>query len=195
MQYIYDNITYAPFTYADAVSDSSLSTGALESGTVTGNLASSTSKERNKVELYRLIAGNQTARHRVDMGLLVPIKSESFCTLLNRKLTTLFADPFSYTGTVAFFDCSILRKAFTYAHTVRLPDARLQEHSPGIDHTSAKDLVLRVARVGTLERKEDTFSSGKKAGGRKWRSWGVLLLETQLVFFVGFRWPTLPLTG
>lgn len=79
MQYIYDNITYAPFVYADAIPDSSLAKGVLDSGAAGSSLATSSTKERNKFEIYRIITGNQTAKLRVDMGLLVPIKSESPC--------------------------------------------------------------------------------------------------------------------
>lgn len=102
-------------------------------------------------------------------------------------LTTSFEDPFSYTGTVAFFDCSVLRQAFIFAHQVKIPHFRTQGSPILGERVSTSDLVLRVVRVGSLERKDDIPSVGKKAGSRKWKTCGVLLLDNQLILLVSCR--------
>lgn len=43
---------------------------------------------------------------------------------------------------------------------------------------------LRIARVGILQRKDDVGQAGKRANSRKWKSWGVMLSDSHLMFFV-----------
>lgn len=89
LQYIYDNITYAPFMYADDRADP-LGKRSAETHTPNSTVGNPASKERNKIEVYRCIAGEQLSRLRIDMGLLVPIKSRSAIDLLRiNKLTRL----------------------------------------------------------------------------------------------------------
>lgn len=73
LEVIYDNITYAPFVYAE---DEEGITG--EVGVPLPNSAGmspTASKEKGKVDVYGAIAMRQTKRFRVDASLLVPVKS------------------------------------------------------------------------------------------------------------------------
>lgn len=110
MQYLYDQITLAPFIYVDETagptSPSSLRAPSPHSqlGQSLGPSASSSSiispsgsmsgpaffnagtSSKNKVDPYQLIASGQTRRLRVDVESMVPPRS-----------------PFSFTGTTSFF--------------------------------------------------------------------------------------------
>ena len=99
MQYIYDNVTYAPFIYADSyveVLGSKKPGDTSHGGSTLGNPGS---KERNKLEVYRNIAGKDLMHFRVDMGLLVPIKSKSSKAEESAQaLTVLHQIPFRTPG-------------------------------------------------------------------------------------------------
>lgn len=45
-----------------------------------------------------------------------------------------------------------------------------------------KPSALRVAKVGLMSRKDHLLGVGRKPIGRKWKSWGVLLTGSQLLF-------------
>lgn len=49
-------------------------------------------------------------------------------------------------------------------------------------------LTLKVAKIGALNRKDDTVDGGKKASNRKWKSWSVILTGSQLLFFRDPSW-------
>lgn len=43
--------------------------------------------------------------------------------------------------------------------------------------------VVKLVRVGILNRKDDTVEGGKRAIARKWRSWGAIVTHSQLLFY------------
>jgi hypothetical protein len=55
---------------------------------------------------------------------------------------------------------------------------------------SHQDPVLRVAKVGLLNRKDTTLDIGKRAKAGKWRLWSVILTSSQLLFFRDHTWAT-----
>lgn len=131
--------------------------------------------------------------------MLVPVKSESrfkaykvFGDNARTAPTDVYlpshsSDPFSYTGVVAFFDCSALHNAFAYAHVLEIPaptrrstaDGSLSPFEP-----LEGSVNLKITKVGILDRKDDLVEGGKKANSRKWKSWSVLLTGSQLLLFV-----------
>jgi len=50
--------------------------------------------------------------------------------------------------------------------------------------------MLKMAKVGLLDRKDDTVEGGKKAINRKWKTWSVILTGSQLLFFRDPSWAT-----
>jgi hypothetical protein len=50
------------------------------------------------------------------------------------------------------------------------------------DNFQEKPSALRVTKVGLMNRKDHLLGGGKKSIGRKWKSWGVLLTGSQLLF-------------
>lgn len=108
-------------------------------------------------------------------------------------VTSHSIDPFSYTGTVAFFDCTALHQAFANAHILEiplLPSSRKFSETASSDTIVSKDAdFIKVPKVGILERKDDLVEGGKKATSRKWKAWSVLLTGSQLLLFVSCLYP------
>jgi len=57
-------------------------------------------------------------------------------------------------------------------------------------HILIKVPVLRVAKVGLLNRKDTALDIGKRAKAGKWRLWSVILTSSQLLFFRDHTWAT-----
>jgi hypothetical protein len=49
-------------------------------------------------------------------------------------------------------------------------------------------MLLKVTKIGTLQRKDDTAEGGKRAPSRRWREWTVILTGSQLLFFRDPTW-------
>ena len=43
--------------------------------------------------------------------------------------------------------------------------------------------VVKLVRIGILNRKDDTVEGGKRAIARKWRGWGAIVTHSQLLFY------------
>ena len=43
--------------------------------------------------------------------------------------------------------------------------------------------VLKVTKIGLLNRKDDVLEGGRRASNRKWKQWTVILTGSQLLFF------------
>ena len=48
--------------------------------------------------------------------------------------------------------------------------------------------IIKVTKVGLLNRKEDTIEGGRRAINRKWREWCVVLTGSQLLFLRDASW-------
>mgnify|MGYP002718776048 FL=1 len=162
MQYLYDQITLAPFIYVDDHADStspslrapsphaqlgqslgpsaSSSSFVSTSGSMTGQtFLSAAATSKGKVDPYQLIASGQTRRFRVDVESMVPPRS-----------------PFSFTGTTAFF---VSRIGFRSGHLYSLcPRARSQDtshlhslfaHAPVLQITNRSRAGSRSQGVGS----------------------------------------------
>ncbi|GAA5960793.1 hypothetical protein JCM3765_000819 [Sporobolomyces pararoseus] len=212
LEYLYDQITLAPFVFVDEDNPASdlfdpsptLSSSSSRLDSSTSNAAGTSSgffgssSQKPKIDPYHLIATGQTSRFRVDVESHIPFKS-----------------PFSYTGTTSFFNATTLHSLFARApilQTSNRPRASSRSQVPGTNGTlqpptqplagspltptvssstfiaaSAKDKStisnLKITKVGVLSRKEDLAEGGKKAASRKWKAWSVVLTGSQLLFF------------
>lgn len=43
--------------------------------------------------------------------------------------------------------------------------------------------VVRLVKIGVLNRKDDIVEGGKRAIARKWKGWGAILTNSQLLFY------------
>ncbi|GAA5997840.1 hypothetical protein JCM5350_002746, partial [Sporobolomyces pararoseus] len=212
LEYLYDQITLAPFVFVDEDNPASelfdpsptLSSSSSRLDSSTSNAAATSSGffgssgQKPKVDPYHLIATGQTSRFRVDVESHIPFKS-----------------PFSYTGTTSFLNATTLHSLFAKApilQTSNRPRASSRSQVSGTNGTlqspaqplagspltptvssstfvatSARDKSaisnLRITKVGVLSRKEDLAEGGKKAASRKWKAWSVVLTGSQLLFF------------
>lgn len=110
----------------------------------------------------------------------------------------IHVDPYSFTGTVPFFNSSDLHDAFVRSHKIVLSqeNAHLRESPAATEDTTSSGIaglqlnavpsfapVLEYAKAGLLLRKDDLANGGKKASSRKWKEWAVVLTASQLLFF------------
>ena len=90
---------------------------------------------------------------------------------------------------MAFFDCTALHNAFTYAHVLEVPNPS-RRRSDSIHVTDLPidecepSLYLKITKLGVIDRKDDLIEGGKKASSRKWKTWSVMLTGSQLLLFV-----------
>lgn len=173
LECIYDNITFAPFVYAadvdgDVLSNQSRSASDLSSVGSTA-VGSASGRDKSRLDIYSLIGNGLVGKLRLEAHKLVPIKN-----------------PYSYTGTVAFFDSTALHNAYVNAHILDIPSAGRRPSQQDMTASVAVEqgVSMKVTKVGILERKDDLLEGGKKAGSRKWKASSVLLSGTQLLFFV-----------
>ncbi|GAA6053374.1 hypothetical protein NBRC10513_007240 [Rhodotorula toruloides] len=123
LEYLYDQITLAPFIFVDhgtpgaGLLGPSTSTAPLLGGSIgpsgssssVANSAAANSSffannaSKGKVDPYHLIATNQTRRFRVDVESHIPSKS-----------------PFSFSGTTSFFDTTSLHSLFARAPVLQI---------------------------------------------------------------------------
>ncbi|BGP25923.1 hypothetical protein JCM10295v2_004866 [Rhodotorula toruloides] len=123
LEYLYDQITLAPFIFVDdgahgagllgpSASTVSLLGGSIGPSGSSQSVASSAAAHggfftnnasKGKVDPYHLIATNQTRRFRVDVESHIPSKS-----------------PFSFSGTTSFFDTTSLHSLFARAPVLQI---------------------------------------------------------------------------
>ena len=115
-------------------------------------------------------------------------------------------DPFSYHGTLTSFNEEELRMSFAKAGVIEVSsEARRASASvfavsvggfvaipeaESVTTTPDRDVVLKVANVGLLQRRDIALEGGKRAPARKWREWSVVLTATQMLFFRDPIWAT-----
>ncbi|PWN41950.1 PH-domain-containing protein [Ceraceosorus guamensis] len=195
LEYLYDNLIYAQFIYVENVDDikrrvsepvsADGGSGFFSAIGAGGNNASS----RVKVDAYAMIAQGRTTELNPDILSLVPEES-----------------PFSYTGTADQFDVESLNDAFSRAPSIEIVTQRGPALPTGsswggdspysstammttlmLDRAPAHTVSLRVTKVGCVSRKDD-LEGGKKAQSRKWRTCGMILTSSQLLFFRDLIW-------
>ncbi|KAI0757099.1 hypothetical protein C8Q80DRAFT_1245438 [Daedaleopsis nitida] len=203
----YDNIVFAPFIFIEDPLDVNGQRG-LVPETITrrmstinapspGGLNSSGSTllgKSNKIDPYYLITRNLLDDLRVDVHTLIPPES-----------------PYFYQGTLGPWNEDELQRAFALATVVEVaglenryatspwfslsvtggPGPMFQNSIgslPPVMPISGGMWIIKVTKVGVLQRKEDTIEGGRRALSRKWREWCVLLTGSQLLFFRDVSW-------
>lgn len=117
--------------------------------------------------------------------------------------------PYFYQGTGGPWDEDRLLKAFATASLVEVASENRYMASPwfGLNVGGGPSSVammsaptypvvhdvatLKVTKVGQLQRKEEQLEGGRKANGRKWKDWSVLLTGSQLLFSRDPNWATM----
>ncbi|KAH8835319.1 hypothetical protein DL96DRAFT_1519946 [Flagelloscypha sp. PMI_526] len=194
----FDNIVFAPFIFIEDPLDvngqpsegfgSRSSTQPIaNAGSIPANSSSLLTKTP-KLDPYYLIAHGLLGPLRVDVDTIVPS-----------------LNPYTFKGTGGRLDEELLHRAFAKATIVEVGPADPTPHltyafgvagappSPLVHTMNAfNDLspmlngevhTLRVTKVGTLSRKDDLISGGRKSTNRKWKMWGVILTGSQLLLF------------
>ena len=114
--------------------------------------------------------------------------------------------PYFYQGTGGPWDEDQLLRAFATANVVEVTSENRHMASPWFNLNVGggpssvamiaspafpvmHDVVtLKVTKVGPLQRKDEYLEGGRKANGRKWKEWSVLLTGSQLLFSRDPNW-------
>lgn len=119
-------------------------------------------------------------------------------------------NPYSYEGTSRLRNEEDIHETFSKAGTIRVGGAERRMSTsvftlnigsfsspyPNLNQISDESYSpqqvseLKVAKAGLLIRKDITLDIGKRAKTGKWRSWSVILTNSQLLFFRDHMWAT-----
>ncbi|KAI0662726.1 hypothetical protein C8Q70DRAFT_578761 [Cubamyces menziesii] len=204
----YDNIVFAPFIFIEDPLDVNGQRGLVPDtmtrrmstintsspGGLNTGAGSTLLGKNNKIDPYYLITRNLLDPLRVDVHSLIPPES-----------------PYFYQGTAGPWDEDELQRAFALASVVEVaaiesrymaspwfslsvtggPGPMFQSSLgslPVLTPTGGGVWMIKVTKVGSLLRKEDTVEGGRRAINRKWREWCILLTGSQLLFFRDSTW-------
>jgi hypothetical protein len=193
LEYLYDNLTFTQFVYFNELDNGSpteatgmrsapavpTSSGFLTRGT--GGAPSSARDKNGKIDVYFLIKQGRLSEFRPWIEQLIPED-----------------DPYSWTGTEGNLDVAFLTETYMASPSIEISTQRrpsLMTSSagapPSVDFTGGLDsdpsVTLRVFKVGIINRKDDVAEKGKRTS-RKWKSCGVILSSSQLLFFRDLVW-------
>lgn len=203
LEYFYDNIVFAPFIFIedpleangqhDPVTESGRLSTAFRDGPVSHTInpatGSASALKTTKIDPYYMIINDLLSPLRIDV----------------EDHTPLF-DPFNYEGTSGKWDEEELVLAFANAQLVEVganntrpaaffglapggsSSALIANSSVTSDAGREERSMLRVTKVGLMHRKDDLLEGGKKPMNRKWRSCGVALMGSQLLFSRDLAW-------
>lgn len=189
LAYLYDNLTFTQFIYVD--DDEALSRRKSESeGSKTGSFLSAfssnnSSSSKNRIDPYYIIATGKTHTLRAEIGNIIAEDS-----------------PFSAKGTSSSYDIEDLNRTFVNAPSIEIVTTRrpsipaaaalgadtLTTSFSTPDREQESVVTLRVTKVGCVSRKDDIVDENKKAQSRKWRTCGMVLSSSQLLFFKDLVW-------
>lgn len=141
-------------------------------GSSQGNL-----RDKLKLDPYQMISKGNTHELRPDIESTIPSRN-----------------PFSFTGTVPYFDSNRLRRSFGAAATIQIVNtasaksgsamSRLTAEVSNSQHEDESCMIsLKAVKVGLAYRKSDG-DGFKKTVTKKWREWCVVLTGSQLLFMV-----------
>ncbi|PWN22793.1 hypothetical protein BCV69DRAFT_97747 [Microstroma glucosiphilum] len=193
LEYLYDNLTFTQFVYTNEVDSgsptepsgirsapaASASSGFLTRG---ANGAPSSARDKNgKIDVYYLIKQGRLSEFRPWIEHLIPED-----------------DPYSWTGTEGNLDVAFLTETYMASPSIEISTQRRPSlmttsagPAPTVDYNGALDsdpsVTLRIFKVGIINRKDDVAEKGKRTS-RKWKSCGVILSSSQLLFFRDLVW-------
>ncbi|KIO20475.1 hypothetical protein M407DRAFT_81501 [Tulasnella calospora MUT 4182] len=192
----FDNITFAPFIFIEDPVDVNGQRGFVPEGTPVlsgmttfgGSSGASPAVGVGGTSMFGQVKIDPY--YLITQRLLVPLRKEVEIEIPEQN-------PFLYTGTAARWDEAKLQRAFAEAESVEIANPTPPRRrgsvltlSIGNDSANADDdfdreqsIVLKVTKLGVLNRKEDLLEGGKRSSNRKWKEWSVLLTGSQLLFF------------
>lgn len=184
LAYLYDNLTFTQFIYVE--DEAFLHRRKSENDTTATSVfksafTSSSSASKARVDPYHIIVSGQTHTLRAD----VHIDEDS---------------PFSAKGTKSSFDIEYLLQTFTNSPSIEIITAQKTSLPPAtagfggyyatLPSISKEDesiVTLRITKVGCVGRKDD-MDDKKKSQSRKWKTCGMILSSSQLLFFRDLVW-------
>lgn len=212
LEYLYDNLTFTQFVYSDEAQSvnnrpggSISGNGSSGGGGASGFFASMTSGS----------SGSKDKNNRVDAYLIIRQgRLSQLCPNIDNVIPE--DDPFSYTGTDTAFDIPGLARAYMSAPSIEIvatrrpslgsgagmgdvlvPSAGSSQNWVGTEGPTGQNgltvldpdatVTLRVFKVGIINRKDEITEKGKK-NSRKWKSCGMILSSSQLLFFRDLVW-------
>ncbi|KAH9968900.1 hypothetical protein BC827DRAFT_293936 [Russula dissimulans] len=186
LEYFYDNIVFAPFIFIEDPVETNLQrnhdsgptrtlSGFPSQHYLSGNSSTATLLGKtNKIDPYYLIAKNLLGPLRLNVDEYIPLENH-----------------YSFKDDSGVWDEENVHETFINAGTIEVDVAdRRMSSSRSSSTYSHQDPVLRVAKVGLLNRKDTTLDIGKRAKAGKWRLWSVILTSSQLLFFRDHTWAT-----
>ncbi|PWN34890.1 uncharacterized protein FA14DRAFT_178285 [Meira miltonrushii] len=184
LEYLYDNLTFTQFIYVE--DEAFLHRRKSENDTTAASVfksafTSSSSASKARVDPYHIIVSGQTHTLRPD----VHIDEDS---------------PFSAKGTKSSFDIEYLLQTFTNSPSIEIITAQKTSLPPAtagfggyyatlpsISKDEEAIVTLRITKVGCVGRKDD-MDDKKKSQSRKWKTCGMILSSSQLLFFRDLVW-------
>lgn len=184
LEYLYDNLTFTQFIYVE--DEAFLHRRKSENDTTAASVfksafTSSSSASKARVDPYHIIVSGQTHTLRAD----VHIDEDS---------------PFSAKGTKTSFDIQNLLQCFINSPSIEIITAQKTALPPAtagfggyyatmptVSKEEEAIVTLRVTKVGCVGRKDD-MDDKKKSQSRKWKTCGMILSSSQLLFFRDLVW-------
>ncbi|CAG8522295.1 13340_t:CDS:2 [Acaulospora morrowiae] len=186
LEILYDNITFAQFTYAEDDTDVNGQT-MIESPPDHRTLFPSSKDKRkyvrNRNNPYWVIQNKLPTEFMPPVKDIVPMEN-----------------PYSYMGTLPELDVGNLHRAFSSAQTIRITGVQNRHKNDtangissnqyqSVSNKSNEVHPLKITKGGRLGKKIDMID-GKKKGNfsRNWRQYGAILSGSQLMFFKDEVW-------
>ncbi|WVN89691.1 uncharacterized protein L203_104921 [Cryptococcus depauperatus CBS 7841] len=186
LETFFDNITFTPFVFIEddtqlqkqSSGNNTPSTLISTTPTFSTLLTTPHPNGKPKIDVYDLIVRDALNPLRVDVSKQIPAQN-----------------PYSCLGTRSFFDFEGLSRIFASAHKLLIPIP--QKKGPGKLATPSKkqsmtfeetEMSLRVTKVGLISRKDEGSANSGKKSSRRWRSWSLILTQSQLLFFKDPLW-------
>ncbi|KAF9786013.1 hypothetical protein BJ322DRAFT_1107883 [Thelephora terrestris] len=188
----YDNIVFAPFIFIEDPLDlnstlpPSLDGAPSRRGSTFAspnvNPSAGTSLlKSNRIDPYYLIIRNELDPLRVNVESAMPL-----------------ANPYTFRGPTGDAGYEEIHEKFLRAWSADLnmetslvspsffaiPSPMLPTGSGNDDGAPAHSgCVVKLVKIGILNRKDDTMEGGKRAIARKWKVWGAVVTHSQLLFY------------
>lgn len=205
LEYLYDNLTFTQFVYSDEaasaapvpISPAPLSGGGEKTGFLASFGAGSKDKGDKTVDAYWIIRQGRLSSLCPNIDNIIPED-----------------DPYSYTGTATHVDVPTLARAYMSAPSIEVVASRRSSVSTpapgdnlapggagaagwsgpemighgGLGNEPDSTLTLRIFKVGIVNRKDEVTEKTKKNSSSKWKSCGMVLSSSQLLFFRDLVW-------
>lgn len=189
LEYLFDNLTFTEFIYVEDDESTFPNKRKPGEGDVSSALRSALTPSASKmvktrIDPYYIIATGQTNTLRAD---------------IDRNISE--DTPFFPKGTLHTYDIDVLNRAFAKAPAIEIITSnRASLNAAGamsgnfatstafLEKEEETIVTLRVTKVGCVSRKDDVVDDNKKAQSRKWKTCGMILSSTQLLFFKDLIW-------